>query len=48
MSTVAADTSVKPVPLLVDRQKMSYELADEIGYRARIGVVVLASDFTIE
>jgi maleate isomerase len=35
-------------PLLVDRQKMPYELAEEIGYRCRIALIVLGSDRTIE
>ena len=34
--------------LLVDRQNMTYELADEIGYRCRIALIVLGSDRTIE
>ena len=48
MSTqTAAKKEIAP-PLLVDRQKMPYDLADEIGYRCRIGLIVLASDYTIE
>jgi maleate isomerase len=34
--------------LLVDRQHMAYELDAGIGYRARIGLIVLATDQTIE
>ncbi len=34
--------------LVVDRQHMPYELDDGIGYRARIGLIVLATDQTIE
>lgn len=48
MSTQTAASNDVEAPLLVDRQNMSYELADEIGYRARIGLIVLASDRTIE
>ncbi len=34
--------------LIIDRQHMPYELDDGIGYRARIGLIVLATDQTIE
>lgn len=34
--------------LIIDRRHMPYELDDGIGYRARIGLIVLASDLTIE
>jgi len=47
-SQTAEADAIGEAPLLVDRQNMPYELADEIGYRARIGLVVLASDRTIE
>ena len=48
MSTQFAVKTEAGAPLLVDRQNMAYELADEIGYRCRIGLIVLASDYTIE
>ena len=49
MSTQTAEVDqVAESSLLVDRQNMPYELADQIGYRARIGLIVLASDRTIE
>jgi maleate isomerase len=48
MSTQTAATNDIESPLLVDRQNMPYELADEIGYRCRIGLIVLGSDRTIE
>ena len=48
MSTQTAAEKETESPLLVDRQKMPYDLADEIGYRCRIGLIVLASDYTIE
>ena len=49
MSTQTAEAgAIAEAPLLVDRQNMPYELADQIGYRARIGLIVLASDRTIE
>jgi maleate isomerase len=48
MSTHTGAGKEIPSPLLVDRQKMRYDLADEIGYRCRIGLIVLASDYTIE
>jgi maleate isomerase len=48
MSTQTAARTETDSRLLVDRQKMAYELADEIGYRCRIGLIVLASDYTIE
>lgn len=44
-TVVTKDASSEP---LIDRQKMPYELADEIGYRARIALIVLGSDRTIE
>ena len=34
--------------LIIDRKHMPYELDDGIGYRAQIGLIVLASDLTIE
>ncbi|MEE9596618.1 MAG: hypothetical protein V3V96_07550, partial [Acidiferrobacterales bacterium] len=34
--------------LAIDRQHMPYELDEGIGYRARIGLIVLATDQTIE
>lgn len=34
--------------LVVDRQRMPYELDQGIGYRARIGLIVLGTDQTIE
>lgn len=48
MSTQTAVSNNAGEPLLVDRQHMAHELADEIGYRCRIGLIVLASDYTIE
>ena len=48
MSTQTAATTHRDSGLLVDRQKMPYELADEIGYRCRIALIVLGSDRTIE
>ena len=48
MSTQTAASTSTESELLVDRQKMPYELADEIGYRARIALIVLGSDRTIE
>jgi len=48
MSTQTVATDKAAPALLVDRQNMSCELADEIGYRCRIGLIVLASDYTIE
>ena len=48
MSTQTAAAKEIKSPLVVDRQKMPYDLADEIGYRCRIGLIVLASDYTIE
>jgi len=47
MSTVAANAAAAD-GLLVDRLKMPYELDDGVGYRARIGLIVLSSDYTIE
>ncbi len=48
MSIQTAAKNDTGAPLLVDRQNMPCELADEIGYRCRIGLIVLASDYTIE
>ena len=48
MSTHPAVTPDSSAALLVDRQKMHYELADEVGYRCRIALIVLGSDRTIE
>lgn len=48
MNTQTAARKKTEAPLLVDRQNMACELADEIGYRCRIGLIVLASDYTIE
>lgn len=48
MSTQTAARKETDSPLVVDRQNMACELADEIGYRCRIGLIVLASDYTIE
>jgi maleate isomerase len=48
MSTQTAARNETEAPLDVDRQKMPYQLADEIGYRCRIGLIVLGSDRTIE
>lgn len=48
MSTTAADISTTDKPLQVDRQDMPYELDAGIGYRANIGLIVLATDQTIE
>jgi maleate isomerase len=35
-------------PLRVDRKKMPYELSKGVGWRARIGLIVLSSDYTME
>ena len=48
MSTQTITSDEVEAPLRVDRQNMAYELADQIGYRCRIGLIVLASDLTIE
>ena len=48
MSTVAEKISAADAPLLLDRQNMSYQLDEGIGYRAKIGLIVLATDQTIE
>lgn len=48
MSTVAEKISTADAPLLLDRQSMPYELDEGIGYRAKIGLIVLATDQTIE
>lgn len=48
MSTTAEDIATAESPLEVDRQNMPYELDGGIGYRARIGLIVLATDQTIE
>ena len=48
MSTVAEKLSPADAPLLVDRQNIPHELDAGIGYRAKIGLIVLATDQTIE
>lgn len=48
MSTIAADISDAATPPAVDRQDMAYELDAGLGGRARIGLIVLATDQTIE
>ena len=48
MGTQTTTSKEAETPLIVDRQNMAYELADQIGYRCRIGLIVLASDLTIE
>jgi len=48
MSATLETPAAVPAPPRVDRTRMAYTLDDGIGHRARIGVVVLASDFTIE
>ena len=48
MSTPIAAIDPLDAPLEVDRQNMPYDLDEGIGYRGRIGLVVLASDQTIE
>lgn len=47
MSTAAENIRAES-PLEVDRQNMPYELDAGIGYRAKIGLIVLATDQTIE
>lgn len=47
MSTQPAHSHAD-APLEVDRQNMTYELDDGIGEHARIGLIVLATDQTIE
>ncbi len=47
MST-AAEKIRADSPLVVDRQNMPYELDEGIGHRAKIGLIVLATDQTIE
>ena len=34
--------------LRVDRQQMAYELGKGVGWRARVGLIVLSSDYTME
>lgn len=48
MSTQTATAHGNDTALLVDRQNMPYELDRGIGHRAKIGLIVLASDQTIE
>jgi maleate isomerase len=48
MSTTAANIAAADKPLQVDRQDMPYELDAGIGDRAKIGLIVLATDQTIE
>ncbi len=48
MSTVAEKVAAKDAPLLMDRQHLPYELDGGVGYRAKIGLIVLATDQTIE
>lgn len=48
MSTQTSSTPTVDSPLEVDRQKMPYELDDGLGVRGRIGLIVLATDQTIE
>lgn len=48
MSTTAEKISTADPSLRVDRQDMPYELDAGIGHRARIGLIVLATDQTIE
>ena len=47
MSTTAEEVRADP-SLVIDRRQMPYELDGGIGYRARIGLIVLATDQTIE
>lgn len=48
MTTAAPDAATADDALLVDRVGMPCELDGGIGWRARIGLVVLSSDYTIE
>lgn len=48
MSTAAEKVPASDPPLAVDRQHMPYELDGGLGYRAKIGLIVLATDQTIE
>lgn len=48
MSTVAEKVPAADAPLLVDRQNLPHELDGGLGYRAKIGLIVLATDQTIE
>ena len=48
MSTAAEKMPAADAPLLVDRQNMPHELDQGLGYRAKIGLIVLATDQTIE
>lgn len=42
------DTPLKLREPLIDRKHMKFDLDDGIGARARIGLIVLATDFTME
>ena len=46
-ATAPADTELDAAPV-VDKKGMAYEMDDGLGPRARIGLIVLASDQTIE
>lgn len=48
MSHSTATTLPEEEDLAVDRQNLSYRTDDGIGHRARIGLIVLATDQTIE
>jgi maleate isomerase len=48
MSTAVEKIPAADSPLLVDRRNMPHELDGGIGYRAKIGLIVLATDQTIE
>ncbi len=48
MSTIAEKVPAADAPLLVDRQNLPHELDGGLGYRAKIGLIVLATDQTIE
>lgn len=48
MSTAAPDAAPAGRSLVVDRVRMPCELDGGIGWRARIGLVVLSSDYTVE
>jgi maleate isomerase len=48
MSTQTSSTPTVDSPLELDRQKMPYELDEGLGVRGRIGLIVLATDQTIE
>ena len=47
MSTVAENAAAND-GLVLDRVQIPYELDDGVGYLARIGLIVLSSDYTIE